>query len=123
MVKVLMVDDNPLQRTLYEHLIAQLGIDACITDSAERALELIQEQQFNVILMDWQMPGMDGFECTRRIRQLNVLASHKPIPIIAITAHALYGDKEKCLNAGMDDYLSKPFLMQELKQVIDKWTT
>jgi two-component system, sensor histidine kinase and response regulator len=92
-----------------------LGLDAlhALTD-AERAL-----QSFDVVLMDVQMPGMDGFEATGAIREKEK-ATNRRLPIIAMTAHAMQGDRERCLAAGMDDYISKPIRARELLDLVEK---
>jgi CheY-like chemotaxis protein/HPt (histidine-containing phosphotransfer) domain-containing protein len=84
------------------------------------ALEAYQEERFDAVLMDCQMPGIDGFEATREIRRREE-ESGRHIPIIALTANAMKGDREHCISVGMDDYLSKPFGLQELQETLAKW--
>ena len=86
--------------------------------AGEIALEKIAEQDFDVVFMDCQMPGMDGFEATRLIRERE---TDQRLPVIALTANAMEGDREKCLAAGMDDYLAKPVNQDQIKAVLDRW--
>ncbi len=95
-----------------------LGIIPKIVPDCIQAIDALKCNDFDVILLDWRMPEIDGEECTKRIKQL----SHcKHTPIIAVTALAMSGDRETCLRAGVDDYLSKPFTIDELRTLILKW--
>jgi CheY-like chemotaxis protein len=95
-----------------------LGFIPEIVSDGLQAIDAVSQSNFDVILMDWRMPEVDGEECTKRLRQL---ANCKTTPIIAVTAMALNGDREKCMAAGVDDYLAKPFTIDELKQLVLKW--
>lgn len=117
--RVLVVEDNAANRYVAEALLTGLQCPATIVASGREALELLQGQEFDLILMDCQMPGMDGYETTRRVRAL----LSKKVPIIAMTANAMAEDRKLCLEAGMDDFLPKPFGRQALNEVLCKWLT
>ena len=102
-------------------LFRSLGFAATAVENGRLAFDALTSQRFSMILMDCQMSEMDGFEATREIRQLEQKTGAR-IPIIALTAHALQGDREICLAAGMDDYLSKPFTIEQLRTVLHRWT-
>ena len=119
-VKVLLVEDNKVNQKVAMAILQKAG---CAVDAAENgqdAIQQIQREHYDVVLMDCQMPVMDGFEATARIRAMQEPLCR--IPIIAITAHAMKDDHRKCLDGGMDDYLSKPFGRQELIDLINKYT-
>jgi signal transduction histidine kinase/FixJ family two-component response regulator len=114
--RILVVEDNLVNQEVARGLLEGLGHRCDIVPGGEEALAALHRQRYEAVLMDCQMPGMDGFSATRAIRELEaggVLAPPR-IPIIAVTAHALAGDRERCLDAGMDDYLSKPFTLESL---------
>jgi signal transduction histidine kinase/CheY-like chemotaxis protein len=116
--KILLVEDSLVnQKVALKHL-AKLGFEADPVATGVAALEALDQHQYDLVLMDCQMPEMDGYEATRRLRLLP--DRRAKIPVIAMTAHAMQGDKEKCLEAGMDDYISKPFRAEELRDVIEK---
>jgi len=110
--RVLLVDDDELNRYLGERMLKRLGIKATLVDSGQAALQQLQQQVFDLIMMDVSMPEMDGYTTTRHIRN----AGHTALPIIAVTAHAIEGERERCLAAGMNDYLTKPFDLAGLRQ-------
>lgn len=118
---VLIVDDHPAQRKLFKLLVDNLGINADIVASCDDAVQALSMRRYDLILMDWQMPEVDGLACTGIIREKE-RASTARTPIVAVTAHVLPGDREACLRAGMDDYLGKPFTVKELRSMIDRWT-
>ena len=116
-VKILLAEDEPINQVLATALLKQLGVQVTAVANGAAALAMIREKMaFDLVLMDLQMPEMDGFEATRRIRLLP--ASLAAIPIVALTAHARSQDRDKCLRAGMDDYLSKPIDREELKRIL-----
>ncbi|TKB81323.1 MAG: response regulator [Nitrospira sp.] len=117
---ILLAEDNAVNQEVTLGMLEVLGCTATAVENGRRAIELLASQPFSVILMDCQMPEMDGFEATRAIR-LQEQDSGRRIPIVALTAHALQGDRELCLAAGMDDYLSKPFTIEQLKTVLYRW--
>jgi len=100
-------------------LIQRMGHKVSIALNGRQALEAIETEKFDIILMDVQMPEMDGLEATQAIRTRESLIGRPRIPIIAITAHAMAGDRDRCLEAGMDGYVSKPLNAQELFEVIE----
>lgn len=116
--KVLVVEDNLVNQQVLMIMLRHLGITAEVVSDGLEALEAAETKPFDLILMDWQMPRMDGLEATKRIRALKLEA--EPV-IIAVTAYAMSGDIEKCLNAGMDDYLSKPIRRDKLATTLEKW--
>ena len=117
---ILLVEDNPVNQKVANLQLKQLGYAAHIVENGKLAVEAVGSMPCALVLMDCQMPVMDGFEATRIIR-LSERASGRHIPIIAMTANAMRGDRERCLEAGMDDYLSKPVDPIALKQVLEKW--
>jgi CheY-like chemotaxis protein len=118
-LRVLLAEDNPVNQTLAMRILERLGHKVHVVNNGKEALGRAQVEEFDVILMDVQMPEMDGLEATARIRDKE-LGTGKHVPIIAMTAHAMKGDREKCLSAGMDGYLSKPVRIDELKQAMSE---
>jgi len=116
--RVLVVEDNPFNQKVAEKLLRRLNCDARFADSGPQALELLQLAAPDAILMDVQMPEMDGYETTARVRALERELGRRRVPIIAVTAHAMRGDQEHCLAAGMDGYVSKPFTVQSLAEAL-----
>ena len=120
--RLLLVEDNRTNRIMAEEMLEGMGCIANSAENGEIALEILKEAGFDLIIMDCQMPVMDGFDCTGRIRHLEVTGKlSKRTPIIALTANAMKGDREKCLAAGMDDYLAKPVRRIELQKMLEKW--
>jgi len=112
-LRVLLAEDNPVNQKLAVRLLEKQGHTIAVAADGKAAVEMVEHQPFDVVLMDVQMPEMDGFEATAAIREHEKASGHH-IPIIAMTAHALKGDRERCLAAGMDGYISKPFKVEEL---------
>jgi signal transduction histidine kinase/DNA-binding response OmpR family regulator len=120
--KVLLAEDNPVNVEVASAMLEGLGLDVSRACNGEEALHSVQADDFDLILMDCQMPVMDGFAATTEIRRHELQRGRaRSLPIIAITANALQGDRESCLAAGMDDYLSKPFTQQALGQTLSRW--
>lgn len=145
-VRILLVEDNIVNQKLAVRLLKKLGYEADVAGNGEEALKILEQQTYDAILMDCQMPHLDGFEATKEIRRREVrsaasseqaleenvqMASQltiknwqptpKRIPIIALTANATKGDRERCLDAGMDDYLTKPIHPPDLKATLQRW--
>jgi CheY-like chemotaxis protein len=116
--RVLVVDDSEVGRGLLLGQLSYLGFDAEAVDNGSLAVQKAAEGQFDVILMDIFMPGIDGLEATRRIRQQEQETGSKRKLIIAVTGGA---DKQTCLDAGLDDYVSKPILLDDVKRVLLRW--
>ena len=117
---ILVAEDNTINQKLISRIMEKLGYVPDIVSNGLEVLEAVNRQNYKVILMDVQMPEMDGFEATQEIISKYGAPPHRPI-IIAMTANALTGDMEKCLEMGMDDYISKPFRIEEIDQKIKKW--
>jgi len=117
---VLLVEDNPVNRTVVEAMLRSLGLQVSIAGDGAQAVSMASKETFALVLMDCRLPVMDGYEATRRIREMPGLES---LPIIALTANARQGDREICLQAGMNDYLAKPFKRTDLQQVLQRWLT
>ncbi|GID05618.1 ATP-binding protein [Pseudomonas sp. 008] len=115
---VLLVEDNPVNRTVVEAMLRSLGFTVSVVTDGAQAVRSAESLIFEAILMDCRLPVIDGYEATRQIRQLPGCAD---VPIIALTANALQGDREACLSAGMNDYLAKPFKRTDLQQILQRW--
>ena len=122
--KILLVDDNETNCTVAELMFNDIGYEVEKARNGVQAVELFRKKnhQFLLIFMDCQMPEMDGYQSTHEIRTYEILHNLPPIPIIAMTANALEGDREKCLRAGMNDYLSKPIEVEKILKALEKWT-
>ena len=117
-LQVLLVEDNPVNQTVIEAMLRSLGFNVSVANDGAQAVRAVEANNFAAILMDCRLPIIDGYEATRQIRQLPARAQ---VPIIALTANALHGDRERCLQAGMSDYLAKPFKRTDLQQVLQHW--
>jgi signal transduction histidine kinase/CheY-like chemotaxis protein/HPt (histidine-containing phosphotransfer) domain-containing protein len=118
---VLLVEDNAVNRQVAQRLLSLSGVTFDIAENGKEAVDALEQATFDAVLMDCQMPIMDGYTATRMRRLKEAGASIARIPIIAMTANAMAGDREKCLNAGMDDYMSKPLNRARLEQTLRKW--
>lgn len=120
--RVLCVDDNPANLLLLETLLTDMGGKVVAASSGPEALEAVKHNAFDLVFMDVQMPGMDGRQTTEAIRHWESDSGQSPMPIVALTAHALSNEKRSLLQGGLDDYLTKPISERQLAQVILKWT-
>ncbi len=119
-LKILLAEDNPVNRKLAVRLLEKMGHQVVVANNGREALERLEAEAFDLVLMDVQMPELDGLEATRQIRQKEARTG-KHLPIIAMTAHAMKGDRERCLAAGMDDYISKPIQVEKLEILLDRY--
>jgi CheY-like chemotaxis protein len=115
--RILMAEDNLINQRVGKLILQRAGFPIDVVADGNEAVAAHREKPYDLILMDCQMPTMDGFEASRQIRGLN---GPQPV-IIAVTANALIGERERCLDAGMDDYLSKPFQADQLVGIVKKW--
>ena len=118
--QVLLVEDNPVNQAVAQRLLERAGLRVRVADNGREAVAAVRSHGFDLVLMDVQMPEMDGFEATRLIRAEGA-ASGRRLPIIALTANAMKQDREQCLAAGMDDFLSKPFSAHQMRAVLERW--
>jgi len=119
---ILLVEDNPVNQKFIVRLLEKQGHKVLVAGNGKEALEMVEKRSFHLVFMDCQMPEMDGFEATAAIREREGILGRRT-PIIAMTAYAMKGDQEKCIQAGMDDYLSKPVKKETLLAKIQKWTS
>lgn len=122
--RVLVAEDNPVHRSLVRTLLEQMGCEVEAVSDGHEAVESFSSENYDLILMDWRMPRLDGVTATKRIRQAELDRSpegERRVPIVALTAHALPGDRSRCLSAGMDDYLCKPVSRRNLDLMLTKW--
>jgi CheY-like chemotaxis protein/HPt (histidine-containing phosphotransfer) domain-containing protein/anti-sigma regulatory factor (Ser/Thr protein kinase) len=117
---VLVAEDNEVNQKVAAKILERLGYGVELAENGKEALAACARRRYDAVLMDGQMPGMDGYEATRRIRMRETRGARR-VPIIAMTASAMKGDREKCLDAGMDDYVSKPVTPEALEAVLRKW--
>ena len=117
-LQILLAEDNEVNQIVATGMLTELGHQVIVVADGSEAVSTVKQQDFDLVLMDCQMPGLDGYKATREIRQWEIDQNRRPALIIALTANALSGDKERCLAAGMDDYVSKPFTMTTLAATI-----
>jgi signal transduction histidine kinase/CheY-like chemotaxis protein len=121
---ILLAEDNVVNQKFASRLLEKMGHRVVIASNGKEALAALDQAKFDIVLMDCQMPEVDGYEATRTIRAREALhAPHPRLPIIALTAHAMQGDRKHCLAAGIDDYLAKPMKPMDLKTILERWTT
>jgi len=120
--RLLLVEDNPTNQEVALGLLRRLGFRQVeVVSDGRQALEALERSDFDLVLMDCQLPELDGYQCTRLIRQPDTRVRNHWIPVIAMTAHAMPGDREKCLASGMNDYLAKPVQTGAMKAALEKW--
>ncbi len=120
-VKILIAEDNIVNQKVALGLLGKLGLKGETVANGQEVLDALGQIPYDLVLMDCQMPVMDGYEATRQIRDPNTAVLNHSIPIVALTANAMQGDREKCLLAGMDDYLAKPIAPRDLAAALEKW--
>jgi len=116
---ILVAEDNRTNQQVARGILEKLGLKVHIVSNGKSAVEALEKASYDLVLMDCQMPGMDGYQATRHIRQMNSPVCD--IPVIAMTGYAMTGDREKCLEAGMDDYVTKPISPASLMEVLGRW--
>ena len=119
--RLLLVEDNHTNQKVAIGMLRRLGLTADLAENGRDAIEALRERPYDLVLMDVQMPEMDGMEAARRIRDPENGALNSKIPIIAMTAFSMQGDREQCLEAGMNDYISKPISLGALTKVLENW--
>jgi PAS domain S-box-containing protein len=119
--RILVVEDNPTNQQVVSAMLRKIGYHPEIASGGSEAIERLQKTDYDLVLMDCEMPNMDGYETTRRIRQPASGVRNPKIPVVALTAHAMEGDRQKCFAASMNDYLSKPIEPEILAGVLEKW--
>lgn len=121
-MRVLVAEDNPINQEVIKHMLEELGYAVTMVENGREALDALEgDVEFVAVLMDCQMPRMDGYEATRRLREAEAASNARRMPVIAVTAHALDGERKKALDAGMDDYLTKPVDSRGLMEVLKRW--
>jgi CheY-like chemotaxis protein len=118
---VLVVEDNIVNQKLATKMLEILGCSVDVAANGIEAVGMIKKLSYDLVFMDCQMPEMDGYEATAEIRRYEDTSKHTPI--IAMTAHTMVGDREKCLEAGMDDYISKPIKKEAVSEMMKKWAS
>lgn len=120
--QILLAEDNPVNQKVAISMLKELGCRVDTVVNGLEAVDAVAHNPYDLIFMDCQMPEMDGFEATRMIRESErVSGKQSHVPIVALTAHALEGDRDRCLKAGMDDYLGKPFTWEQIRGILDRW--
>jgi signal transduction histidine kinase/ActR/RegA family two-component response regulator len=120
-IRILVAEDNPVNQKVAQVLLGKMGLQSDVAANGLEAVNALQTTPYDLVLMDCQMPEMDGYEATSKIRQLGSNALNPHIPIIAMTALAMHGDREKCIQAGMNDFIAKPVLRRELVGMLARW--
>ncbi len=119
--RILIAEDDPINHKLLAAMIARLGHQTDLVANGRQAVERFEATPYDLILMDCEMPEMDGYQATAEIRQHEEAIGNGHVPVIAVTAHAMKGAREKCLDAGMDDYLTKPVDLEALADILERW--
>ncbi len=116
--RILVAEDDRVNQTIIRHVLERSGLEVTVADNGQQALDQVRSAAYDLVLMDIQMPVMNGYEATRHIRALS-----PDLPVVALTAHAMKGEKEKCLEAGCQDYLAKPIDKAQLFEVLARYLT
>ncbi|WP_089937248.1 hybrid sensor histidine kinase/response regulator [Candidatus Entotheonella palauensis] len=119
--RVLVAEDNPVNQDVIEGMLESLACQVDLVTNGQEVIEALVHTAYDLVIMDCQMPVMDGYAAARALRAREAAVGSERLPIIALTAHALQGDRERCLAAGMDDYLSKPFTFEQLSAALGRW--
>ena len=119
--KILVAEDNPINQKVIRIILERMGANYEFAMDGSEAFSKFETGAYSLVLMDCQMPKLDGLQASKQIRELEGRTLQERCPIVAMTANAMKGDRENCISAGMDDFLSKPFKSQDLVQVVSKW--
>lgn len=119
--RILLAEDNPVNQMIASRMLEKLGLHAVVASNGNQALKQLEQEDYDIVLMDCQMPELDGFAATRILRDYEKQMSKQRTPVIAMTANVMEGDRERCLDVGMDDYLGKPVKLTELEAVLRRW--
>jgi CheY-like chemotaxis protein len=117
--RILLVEDNVVNQRVASRMLQRLGLQADVASNGVEAVSAVEAQEYALVLMDCQMPEMDGYQAAGAIRRLSTIARN--VPIVAMTANAMQGDRERCLAAGMDDYMTKPLTLDALQGMLKNW--
>jgi CheY-like chemotaxis protein len=120
-MQILLVEDNRVNQLVASLMLGDMDANVDIADCGKMALEFVSQKKYDIIFMDCQMPVMDGYSATAEIRKLEDAGEINKAPIVALTAHTMQGDRQKCLDAGMDDYMSKPVTEKAFADILRKW--
>jgi len=120
-LQVLLAEDTEMNRMLVRILLTRMGFEVDEAENGQQAVEALARKRYDLVLMDCMMPVMDGYEATRILRAREVEAGQERVPVIALTASAIAGDRERCRQAGMDDYLSKPFQVDDFTAIVQRY--
>jgi CheY-like chemotaxis protein/HPt (histidine-containing phosphotransfer) domain-containing protein len=122
-IRALVVEDNPANQEVVMAMLEYMECRVDAVNDGQEALDALASRHYDIVFMDCQMPVMDGYQATVEIRRREVAESAgRGVPIVALTAHAAEGEREKCIESGMDDYLSKPFRQDQLREVLERWS-
>jgi CheY-like chemotaxis protein len=119
--RILLVEDDQLNRSVVETILHKIGYRTGVAEDGSKALKLLKSEMFDLVLMDCTMPVIDGYLATQAVRDVDTGLRNPQIPIIALTANAMHGDQDRCLKAGMNDYVSKPIDLGRLKKTLLRW--
>ena len=119
--RILVVEDNKVNQRVARGMLGKFGVDVDLVANGEEAMSVLEQRSYDLIFMDCQMPVLNGFDTTRKIRDQESKVINHAIPIIAMTANALQGDRDRCIAAGMDDYISKPISASKVQQMLEQW--
>ena len=119
--RVLLAEDNLINQDLARVMLEEMGHRVTTVNNGDAALAQLREQRFDMVLMDGEMPQLDGYSVTRELREMERQRGHEPQVVVALTANALGGAREQCIAAGMNDYLAKPYTFEQLEQMVAKW--
>lgn len=120
-LKILVAEDNEVNQKVIRFILGKFGHLLEFANDGLEAMRKLESERYDIILMDCQMPNLDGLQTTVRIRANEAASRNARVPIVALTANAMVGDREKCLAAGMDDFLAKPFKPEEIRNKIQQW--